>query len=109
MIRVFCGFNRTPNCSSIRVAATNAARASAADVQVITQSSANLVNRYPLRRISLSNGVRRMLLSKGETTPPCGVPRSVGKSPPLTITASLEHRLNQAQHAAVGYALGHQR
>ena len=45
MIRVFCGFSRTPNCSSIRVAAANAARASAADLQVITQSSANLVNR----------------------------------------------------------------
>ena len=42
--RVFCGFNRTPNRSSIRVAAANAARASGTDLQVITQSSANRVS-----------------------------------------------------------------
>jgi hypothetical protein len=47
------------------------------------QSSAYLVSWYPLRRISRSNGVRSMLLSKGETTPPCGVPRSDGNSRPL--------------------------
>jgi hypothetical protein len=38
-------------------------------LQVTTQSSAYLVSWYPLRRISRSNGVRRMLLSKGEATP----------------------------------------
>jgi hypothetical protein len=32
-----------------------------------------------------------------------------GKEPSLTVAAGLEHRLNQAQHAAVSYALGHQR
>jgi len=37
--------------------------------QVITQSSAYRVSWYPLRRISRSNGVRSILLSKGETTP----------------------------------------
>ena len=55
---------------------------SCADVQVMTQSSAYRVSRYPRRRISLSNGVNKTLLSKGEATPPCGVPRSVGKRRP---------------------------
>ena len=32
---------------------------------------------YPCRLISLSKGVRRILLNSGEMTPPCGVPRGV--------------------------------
>jgi hypothetical protein len=46
----------------------------------------------PLRRISRSKGVRRMLLSNGEATPPCGVPRSVGKSrPSVSAGAKIPH------------------
>ena len=37
---------------------------------VTTQSSAYRVSRNPRRRISRSNGVKRMLLNKGETIPP---------------------------------------
>ena len=53
-----------------------------------TQSSAHRVSRYPWCRISLSKGVSRILLSIGEMTPPCGVPRGVAnwwpslRSPP---------------------------
>jgi hypothetical protein len=43
-IRAFCGCNSTPSCFRIRPAISTAARASAADLQVITQSSANLVS-----------------------------------------------------------------
>src|SRR5215471_9322401 len=51
-IRVFCGCSCTPSSLRIRSAAATAACASSADVQVTTQSSAYLVSRYPLRRIS---------------------------------------------------------
>jgi hypothetical protein len=33
----------------------------------------------------------------------------VGNSRPLPIASRLEHRLNQAQHPAIGYSLGHER
>src|SRR6516164_9307493 len=59
--------------------------------------------------MSRSNGVRSMLLSRGETTPPWGVPRSVGKSRPWAVASRLEHGPNQAQHPAIRYSRGHQR
>src|SRR5262245_61159085 len=43
-IRVFCGLMFTPSSFKTRPAAASAARASVADVQVITQSSAYLVS-----------------------------------------------------------------
>src|SRR6516165_3506426 len=43
-IRVFCGLMVTPSSFKTRLAASSAARASAADAQVITQSSAYLVS-----------------------------------------------------------------
>src|SRR4051794_18412333 len=50
-----------------------------------------------------------MLLSKGETTPPCGVPRSLGSRRPSAIASGLQHCLNEAQHSAIGYSLGYER
>jgi retron-type reverse transcriptase len=40
-----------------------------------------------------------MLLSKGETTPPCGVPRSVGNSRPLPVYRPLPVRQIQIPKA----------
>jgi len=79
----FCGCNLKPSCFRIRRAASTAARASAADLQLVTRSSAKLVSWYPLSRISLSNGVSRMLLACAKPSPPCGVPRSLEESCPL--------------------------
>jgi len=73
------------------------------------QSSANLVSRYPLCLISRSNGVRSMLMSKGETTPPLRSPALARKELPFAIAFRLEHRPNQTQHRAIGYLLGHER
>jgi hypothetical protein len=46
----FCGCNLRPSCFRIRRAASTAARASAADLQLVAQSSAKLVSWYPLSR-----------------------------------------------------------
>ena len=50
-----------------------------------------------------------MLLSKGETTPPCGVPARSGSVGPLTGLPALSMRLDQAQHPPVRHSLGHER
>src|SRR5215471_15735941 len=49
-IRVFCGCSCTPNSLRIRSAAATAARASSADVQVTTQSSAYLAPHLLIER-----------------------------------------------------------
>ena len=42
-------------------------------------------------------------------TPPCGVPRSVGKSRPFAVAPGSQHRANQTQDAAVRDLLGCER
>src|ERR1700685_3662587 len=49
-----------------------------------------------------------MLLSIGETTPPCGVPCGVSNLRPLVFVACLEVLLNKLQHSAVGDLLSNQ-
>ena len=58
--------------------------ASARVRQVTTQSSAHRVSWYPCCLISLSKGVSRILLSSGEMTPPCGVPRGISNRWPFS-------------------------
>ena len=49
------------------------------------------------------------LLRTGSHHPALRSPALRWKQPPFAIASGLEHRLNQAQHPAIGYSLGHQR
>src|SRR6202022_3164110 len=101
-IRVFSPLSVTPSVSRILPARAKACSASARVRQVTTQSSAQRVSRYPFCLISLSKGVSRILLNKGEMTPPLRGSSWSLESLTLCLVARLQHLLNELQHAAVG-------
>src|SRR5580704_15387240 len=51
---------------------------------------------------------QKYVTEQGRNHPALRSPALRWKQPPFAIAAGLEHRLNQAQHPAVGYSLGHQ-
>jgi len=55
------------------------------------------------------NSAQCYLLRSGSHHPALRSPALRWKEPPFAIAPCLEHPLNQAQHPAVGYSLGHQR
>jgi len=95
-IHVFCGLMVTPSSFKTRLAASNAARASTADAQVTTQSSAYLreliafASHLPTKRCQENiteqrrySALRRPPLRREEMA--------------LSVAARCQHRLNEAQ------------